>query len=158
MRRSVAPFLLIGKGASEFSTNVAPRCSVTYHFGSSLSHFLLELFLVFWGEALFCSSCVSHASRKGSRGQFARSSVAHRHSGTVPNFREMATTFSPPSSCPMKVQPATPKSKVSSIQVSALGADPDFAVLGSVAEGEGELVLHHRHMCKQNLGKAPMHA
>ena len=43
---------------------------------------------------------------------------------------------SPPSSRPTKVQPAAPKSNVSSIQaaISALGADPDPAVLASLQE------------------------
>ena len=73
--------------------------------------------------------------------------MAHHHSGTTSTFNEMATegeasaatpskVHSPPLSRPMKVQPAAPKSNVSSIQaaISALGVNPDLAVLASLQE------------------------
>ena len=82
----------------------------------------------------------------GSRGQFTRSSVAHNHLGTTSTFNEMATegeaqcighyTFEGPFSTtrPTKVQPAAPKSNVSSIQAPC--SVGQFA--RGVAKGEGE--------------------
>ena len=88
-----------------------------------------------------------HGSQQemGSRGQFARSSVAHHHLGITPTFREMAQkakrspsaatpskAHSPPPSRPTKVEPGAPKSKVSSIQavISALGGRPRSCSVG----------------------------
>ena len=100
---------------------------------SRSSHFLFELFFAIVGEASsFCSivrrvgpnrkSVLEDTSSFGDRPPSTRSPQKAKRS-------PQAATFS-------KVQPAAPKSKVSSIQaaVSALGQNPDPAVLASLQE------------------------
>ena len=92
----------------------------------------------------------------GSRGQFARSSVAHHYSGTTPTFDEMATegeaqsisryTFEGPFStiAPHEGPANSPEEQnfIHSGGEQCIGSRPRFCSLGQfargVAKGEGE--------------------